>query len=220
MRHHLSTLSFLWLMAEIALGHGRADTDWEIRNKLSLYAIRLDTKQFGLLDEIFTSDVVANYGLPGTVGTYYGLIAVENFLKSNLPLNVVTQHAITTIVIDVRDESTPISVSYVTANYYGQGNLTGQAVAISASYRDQWTKDGRSWKLKHRTASYVVSHSIFLLITWAQICSYVPVAWWYYWERCTYPANSWMIHQRDSRMASNSSRSGRFQYSIKVYTII
>lgn len=161
MRHHLSALSFLWRMAEIALGHGRADTDWEIRNKLSLYAIRLDTKQFGLLDEIFTSDVVANYGLPGTVGTYYGLSTVENFLESNLPLNVVTQHAITTIFIDFSDEPTPISVSYVTASYYGQGNFTGQAVANSASYRDQWTKDGRSWKLKNRTASYVVSHSIF-----------------------------------------------------------
>lgn len=72
-------------MAEIALGYdrGRADTDLEIWNKLSLYAIRLDTKQFGLLDEVFTADVVANYGLPGTVGTYYGLTAVENFLKSN-----------------------------------------------------------------------------------------------------------------------------------------
>ena len=160
MRHHLSALSFLWLMAEIALGHGHADTDWEIRNKLSLYAIRLDTKQFDL-GEIFTADVVANYGLPGTDGTYYGLIAVENFLKSNLPLNVVTRHAITTTVIDFSDESTPISVAYVTASYYGQGNLTGQTVAISASYRDQWTKDGWSWKLKNRTTSYVVSHSLF-----------------------------------------------------------
>lgn len=146
-------------MAEIALGHGRADTDWEIRNKLSLYAIRLDTKQFDF-SEIFTADVVANYGLPGTVGTH-GLIAVENFLKSNLPPNVVTQHAITTTVIDFSDESTPISVAYVTASYYGQGNLTGQTVAISASYRDQWTKDGGSWKLKNRTTSYVVSHSLF-----------------------------------------------------------
>lgn len=144
-------------MAETALGHGRTDTDLEIRNKLSLYAIRLDTKQFDLLDEIFTRDVVANYGLPGTVGTYYGLIAVEDFLKSNLPPNVVTQHAITTIVIDFSDESTPISTSYVTANYFGQGNLTGQAVAIYASYRDQWTSEDWSWKLKNRTASYVVS---------------------------------------------------------------
>lgn len=186
-------------MAEIALGHGRADTDWEIRNKLSLYAIRVDTKQFDLLDEIFTADVVANYGLPGTVGIYYGLIAVENFLKSNLPLNVVTRHAITTTVIDLSDESTPISVAYVTASYYGQGNLTGQTAAISASYRDLWTKEGWSWKLKNRTVSYLVSHSLFWLITWAQIRSrsYVPVAWWYYWERCTYPAHSWMIHQRD-----------------------
>lgn len=82
-------------MAEVALGYdrGRADTDWEIRNKLLLYAIRLETKQFGLLDEIFTADVVANYGLPVTVGTYYGLIAVGNFLKSNLPPNAVYNSA-------------------------------------------------------------------------------------------------------------------------------
>lgn len=159
MRHHLSALSFLWLMAETSLGHGRADTDLEIRNKLSLYAIRLDTKEFGLLDEVFTADVVANYSLPGTAGTYYGLTAVEDFLKSNLPPNVVTQHAITTIVIDFSDESTPTSVSYVTANYFGQGNLTGQSVAIYGSFRDQWTSDGWSWKLKNRTFTYVVGHS-------------------------------------------------------------
>lgn len=185
-------------MAEIALGYsrGRADIDLEIRNKLSLYAIRLDTKQFGLLDEVFTADVFANFGLPGTVGTYYGLIAVENFLKSNLPPSAVTQHAITTIVIDFSDGSTPISVSYVTATYFGQGNLTGQAVAVSASYRDLWTKDGCSWKLKHRTMSSVVSHKHLLCSSLRGFRSAhmsLSVAWWYHWEHCTHPANSWMI---------------------------
>lgn len=146
-------------MAVTAIGHGRPEIDLEIRNKLSLYAIRLDTKQFDLLDEIFTSDVVANYGLPGTAGVYHGLTAVKDFLRSNLPPHSITQHAITTIVIDFSDESTPVSTAYVTANYFGQGNLTGQAVAIYGAYRDQWTDDGGQWKLKDRTTSYVVSHS-------------------------------------------------------------
>lgn len=146
-------------MAVTALGHGRPEIDLEIRNKLSLYAIHLDKKQFDLLDEIFTSDVVANYGLPGTTGIYHGLTAVKDFLRSNLPPNYVTQHAITTIVIDFSDESTPVSTAYVTANYFGQGNLTGQAVAVYGVYLDQWTDDGGQWKSKDRTTSYVVSHS-------------------------------------------------------------
>lgn len=146
-------------MAVSAFGHGRPEIDLEIRNKLSLYAIRLDTKQFDLLDEIFTSDVVANYGLPGTAGIYHGLTAVKDFLKSNLPPNYVTQHAITTIVIDFSNESTPISTAYVTANYFGQGDLTGQTVTVYGAYRDQWTDDGGRWKLKNRTTSYVVSRS-------------------------------------------------------------
>lgn len=146
-------------MAVTALGHGRPEIDLEIRNKLSLYAIHLDNKQFDRLDEIFTSDVVANYGLPGTAGIYHGLTAVKDFLRSNLPPNSITQHAITTIVIDFSDESTPVSTAYVTANYFGQGNLTGQAVAVYAVYLDQWTDDGGQWKLKDRTTSYVVSHS-------------------------------------------------------------
>ena len=152
-------------MAVTALGHGRPEIDLEIRNKLSLYAICLDTKQFDLLDEIFTSDVVANYGLPGTVGTYHGLDAVKHFLKSNLPPNYVTRHAITTIVIDFSDESTPFSTAYVAANYFGQGNLTGQTVAIYGTYRDQWTDDNGRWKLKNRNTSFIVSHRI----SWANV---------------------------------------------------
>lgn len=135
-------------MAVTALGHGRPEIDLEIRNKLSLYAVHLDKKQFDLLDEIFTSDVVANYGLPGTAGIYHGLTAVKDFLRSNLPPNSITQHAITTILIDFSDESTPVSTAYVTANYFGQGNLTGQAVAVYGVYLDQWTDDGGQWKSK------------------------------------------------------------------------
>lgn len=124
-------------MAVTALGHGRPEFDLEIRNKLSLYAIHLDTKQFDLLDEIFTSDVVANYGLPGTAGIHNGLTAVKDFLRSNLPPNSITQHAITTIVIDFSDESTPVSTAYVAANYFGQGNLTYQAMAVYGVYLDK-----------------------------------------------------------------------------------
>ena len=177
-------------MAVTTLGHGRPEIDLEIRNKLSLYAIRLDTKQFDRLDEIFTSDVVANYGFPGTVGTYHGLDALKHFLKSTLLPNYVTRHAISTIVIDFSDESTPSSTAYVTNDFFGQGNLTGQTVAIYATYRDQWTDDDGRWKLKNRTVSYIVSHSPSGASRGLRSADmYAPVAWWYHWEPCTSPTS-------------------------------
>ena len=68
----------------------------QIRNKLSLYAIAIDNKDFGLLSQVFTQDVHINFPSPGGENLN-GLPAVQEYLKAQLD-GFVTQHTLSTTV--------------------------------------------------------------------------------------------------------------------------
>ena len=130
-------------------------TELQIRNKLSLYAIAVDTKDFGLLTNFFTEKAVANYSAPPPNDVYHGLPAIQEFLRVSVK-DFVSQHAISSTVIDMTNEATPNSTTYVVASFLGQGNLTGQSLAIYGKYTDQWVYDSGSWKTKNRNFTLFV----------------------------------------------------------------
>lgn len=51
-----------------------------IQNTLALYPFAIDSKDFGLLNQVFTQDIVANYSAPLNVLT--GLAEVQNVLQA------------------------------------------------------------------------------------------------------------------------------------------
>lgn len=61
----LLTLSFLALITRgiTYTQFPNAQDELQIRNKLSLYSLAVDYKQFDLIDQIFTNDIDANYSL-------------------------------------------------------------------------------------------------------------------------------------------------------------
>ena len=120
-----------------------ASSELEIRNRLSLYSIALDTKSFDILDQVFTPDVVVNYQVPQG-GVFTGLPAVKAYLVKSLT-GFVTQHTLSTTVVEVvsgrgaendRNGGGINSTIYLVANYLGQGSLTGQAAFVYRKYLD------------------------------------------------------------------------------------
>ena len=129
----------------------------EIRQKISLYALAIDQKNFGLLSDVFTPNAVANYP-PNNIIT--GLPAIQAFLKSQLA-DIVTQHTISSTVVDFVDKRFPNSTSYLVAYYFGQGNLTGQTLSFYGRYLDRWEfKDG-GWRSRSRELVFFVSGIVF-----------------------------------------------------------
>ncbi|MCJ1460074.1 hypothetical protein MMC28_010453 [Mycoblastus sanguinarius] len=131
----------------------QAFTDVQIRDQISLYSIALDTKNFALLSEVLTVDTVGNYGLPPPNTILNGLAENQKVLKATID-GFVMQETISTTVVDFIDESSPNSTAYLVANYFGQGNLTGQLLSVYGKYEDDWAFEDGSWKIKNRTLSF------------------------------------------------------------------
>lgn len=130
----------------------------QIRNKISLYTLAIDAKDYGLLEQIFTTDVVVNYNYTG-LGPLNGVPAVQAFLTEQLQ-GLVTQHTISSTVVDFGPpglQHTPNSTAYLVANYIGQRSLAGQALFFYGIYSDQWVFEAGSWKSKNRVLNFLVS---------------------------------------------------------------
>ncbi|MCJ1423799.1 hypothetical protein MMC29_001684 [Sticta canariensis] len=130
----------------------------QIRNKISLYTLAIDAKDYGLLEQVFTTDVVVNYNYTG-LGLLTGVPAVQAFLAEQLQ-GLVTQHTISTTVVDFGPpglQHTPNSTAYLVANYLGQRSLTGQTLFFYGIYTDQWVFEAGSWKSKNRILNFLVS---------------------------------------------------------------
>lgn len=156
-----STLLATLAIASTAFGYYHAshpDTgaaELQIRNKISLYALSIDTKNLGLMEEVFTTDAEANY--PG-VGLLRGVPAIQAYIKEQVQ-GLVTQHTISTTVVDFGppgQQRPPNSTAYLVANYPGQRNLTGQLLLFLGIYTDQWAFEAGSWKSKNRTLTFIV----------------------------------------------------------------
>jgi len=74
-------------------------TAWEqIHHTLSTYPLAIDSKNFGLLSQVYTPNAVANYST-GT-GVLNGLPNIETTLQTLLA-PVITQHLLGTTKIDI-----------------------------------------------------------------------------------------------------------------------
>ena len=128
----------------------------QIRNKISLYAISLDRKNYAPLTKIFAENTVADYQVPGLTGPLRGVRAVQEWVQSQL-VGQVTQHTISTTVVEFTDPHAPNSTAYLVANYLGQGNLTGQTAYFYGQYVDRLGLEGGSWKITNRLFTFFVS---------------------------------------------------------------
>ncbi|RYP28258.1 hypothetical protein DL767_007308 [Monosporascus sp. MG133] len=103
-----------------------------IKNTLSLYCIALDTKDFRLMEQVFTEDVDAKYPFAAMKGVRD---VAETLQKRLAP--VTSQHALTTQTISIAaDGRSAEAVTYFTGVHFGQGKWKGEAATAWGKYVD------------------------------------------------------------------------------------
>lgn len=144
-----------------ALGHYAqpyltVEADLEICDKIALYSIALDDKNFGLLEDVFTKNVTARLGVPKPGDVTRGRTNLKNGLKVILD-SLATQHTDSTIFVNFTNLYELTSISYLVANYLGQGDLTNQTLVFYGKYSDKWAFEDGTWKSKERNLTFFVS---------------------------------------------------------------
>lgn len=129
----------------------------QILRKISQYALSIDSKNYPSLSDIFTHDLVAQYPYPPPNDTIHGATALQQVLEFRL-FGLVTQHAISTTVVDFSGISTANSTAYLTATYLGQSTLAGEALMYYGKYEDEWVCDeAGQWRCRKRIVTPFVS---------------------------------------------------------------
>ena len=155
------TLSVLPLLCSLRLvwsysnGYTNPPIELEIRNKLSLYSIAVDTKSWGLLSDIFTQNVVADYGPP--FGPVTGIPGLTELLIKNTK-GTITHHSMTSTVVDFSNRRSPNTTTYLQATNIGQGVYNQTTLTFYGSYVDEWVKVGKEWLSRSRKLTILVSY--------------------------------------------------------------
>ena len=117
-----------------------------IVNKLNLYSILIDSKNFQALDQVFTPDA-SPLGLLAPEGRYpNNLTGIEQYLKDSLD-DATTLHFSDTQYVEVGPTgNTATAVSYGQAVYFAKDvNVTGQIATVYTTYADKFVLVGDQW---------------------------------------------------------------------------
>lgn len=145
-----------------------------IQKCLSDFAIISDSgslsgvPDFSTFNQVFTNNITLDFGAPP--GVIHGLANVEAVFTKNIPPGTITQNAVTTQSIslsgfDVQGSASgATALSYLTLTYFGQGNLTGQIVALYVRFEDTLVKtnlrENGGWRISTRISKYFVSRLV------------------------------------------------------------
>lgn len=112
-----------------------------IQNTLARYSLPIDTKDFRSLDQVFTSDVYANYSL---LGVQKGLAKLSATIEQSLS-SAESQHALTTQVLTLYPDgntTTASAMTYFSIILFGRGVYEGETARLYGRYEDQLVKIG------------------------------------------------------------------------------
>ncbi|MCE0459475.1 nuclear transport factor 2 family protein [Curtobacterium flaccumfaciens] len=122
----------------------------DISRLLIEYAYIVDGKDYARLHEIFSDDVEHHYGLT----TSRGIDSLKAMVAGYIDRCGPTQHLLGSTTIDVLDEHTATSRTYVQARHRGRGLRRRHVFDISGTYVDKWARSGTEWRIVHRQAEW------------------------------------------------------------------
>jgi hypothetical protein len=109
----------------------------------------VDTKRWTDLTDVFTTDVVFDYG---SGEDEHGIDALEATMRRFLDICGGTQHLIGSILVDV-DGDQAVSRAYVQARHQAVGG-TGPVFDTNGEYIDRWERRPAGWRIARRDAHW------------------------------------------------------------------
>jgi len=136
----------------------------EISRLFYRYAHAIDGKDFDSLFEIFTEDAIIHYDMMG--GTKLPLAEMVEWLRENLQIFRVTQHAVSNPMIEMdggADSDTARSICYLTASHQ-QIDLEGRSTVFidKGAYHDRLRRTASGWRIERRTLERFLLHGDFV----------------------------------------------------------
>lgn len=119
-----------------------------IEDVLLRYSTAIDTKDFDLLDQVFTPDGIADYTASG--GIRGGLDEVKPWLAAALGIFTVVQHLVTNVRVEVDgDEATSLCYLF---NPLGWTREDGRVEMMycGGGYRDRLVRTPAGWRIRER----------------------------------------------------------------------
>ncbi|KAI9724452.1 MAG: hypothetical protein M1812_000520 [Candelaria pacifica] len=128
-----------------------------VKQTLALWSIVVDSKNYPVLSQIFTSDVFAD--VAANEQNPRNLAQLTTFYEASFA-GAITLHEDSTQYIEVLSPTNAKATHYDEAVYFGQGNLTGQVLTFYESYVDFLRPEEGVWKIYNRTLTIVTGNPI------------------------------------------------------------
>ena len=118
----------------------------EILTILDRYATALDRRDWSLMDQVFSEDLIYDAGewIMNTRADY--VQTVRGYLDGCGP----TQHLLGNYRVQIQEKSAQ-SACYVRAFHRGLGELADTTYEMGGEYRDELRNTAQGWRISHRT---------------------------------------------------------------------
>lgn len=123
-----------------------ADDHFAILATLARYSTALDTRDWPLLDEVFTDDLVYDAGEWTTRSRTEYLARLRPYLEGCGP----TQHLLGNYRVEIVGDEARSAV-YVRAFHRGTRELSDTVYEMMGEYRDVLVRTAAGWRSRHRT---------------------------------------------------------------------
>lgn len=117
-----------------------------IQRVLNRYATSLDSRQWAGLDEVFTADASAHYGV---IGHFNGRVAIAGLVAHVLNQCGPTQHLLGNYDIEVVGDNAT-ATCYLQAIHAGIGDFQGKIMTVWGQYRDKLIRTADGWRIVQR----------------------------------------------------------------------
>ena len=120
---------------------------------LTRYATVCDTRNWDLLDQVFTPDCTTVYG-----GDYVcqGVAKVRRMISTHLDGCGPTQHLLGNLEVDASAPSRPRSKIHVRASHRGLGERSHLRYDAIGFYEDEWQLQAEGWRIHKRSMTMLL----------------------------------------------------------------
>jgi hypothetical protein len=119
----------------------------EIADLLARYCVALDTREFEMLETVFTSDAHIDYGNEFASGV--GAPWFTAFATAGLASTTATHHQLGTSIVQLSDAGAE-GRTYVVAQHVGRGDLEGSLFTVAGWYLDRFVSTDQGWRIAER----------------------------------------------------------------------
>lgn len=118
----------------------------DITDVLTRYCTALDSRQWDLLEQVFTVDARAEYG---SVGSPAGLAEITEGIRGTIGDLDATQHLIGNVAVTLAGDTATASC-YLMSQHLRTGVPEGETYMIGGRYVDELTRTPDGWRITSR----------------------------------------------------------------------